>query len=135
MKINELQARQGKVELQAKIAEKSQIREFQKFGTPGRVCNAKLKDDSGEIALTLWNEQIDQVNVGDLVKITNGYVNEWQGELQLTTGKFGSMEILSKGNGSSESSSTPKKSSAKPKPVLEKEIDDIRPDEEEIEDE
>jgi hypothetical protein len=46
--------------------------------------------------LTLWNEQIEQVKVGDKVKISNGYVNEFQGELQLTTGKFGKLEVLGK---------------------------------------
>ena len=91
MKISELQARQGNIDLVGEITEKSEPREFNKFGNTGRVCNAKLKDDSGEIKLTLWNEQIDQFNVGDKVHIVKGYVGEWQGELQLSTGKFGEL--------------------------------------------
>jgi len=59
------------------------------------VCNAKIKDDSGEITLTLWNDEIEKVNVGNKIKIFNGYVNEWQGILQLTVGKFGKLEIIS----------------------------------------
>ncbi len=97
MEIKDLQPKQGNVEVVGEVSEKGDIREFEKFGKSGRVCNAKIKDASGEIKLSLWNEQIEQVNVGDTVKITNGYVNEWQGELQLTTGKFGQMEIVSKG--------------------------------------
>ena len=58
------------------------------------VCNAKGKDESGEISLTLWDDQIDQVNVGDKVKIANGYVGDWQGEKQLSTGKFGTLEVV-----------------------------------------
>lgn len=94
MPIKDLQARQGNVEVEAEIVDKGEIREFQKFGKTGRVCNAKIKDSSGEISLTLWNEQIDQVNIGDKIKITNGYVGEWQGEMQLSTGKFGQLEVL-----------------------------------------
>lgn len=94
MPIADLQPRQGKVEVEAEVVDKGEIREFNKFGKVGRVCNAKIRDDSGEIAFTLWNEQIDQVNVGDKIKVSNGYVNEWQGEMQLTTGKFGKLEIL-----------------------------------------
>lgn len=94
MPIKDLQPRQGNVEVEAVVLDKGEIREFEKFGKTGRVCNAKIKDDSGEIALTLWNEQIEQINVGDKVKITNGYVNEWQGDMQLTTGKFGKLEVL-----------------------------------------
>jgi replication factor A1 len=93
MEIKDLKPKQGNVELVAEVIDKGDIREFEKFGKQGRVCNARIKDASGEIALTLWNEQIDQVNVGDTIKITNGYVNEWQGEMQVTTGKFGKLEI------------------------------------------
>ena len=96
MEIKDLKPKQGSVEVVAEVVEKGEIREFNKFGKQGRVCNAKIKDSSGEMALTLWNEQIEQVNVGDTVKITNGYVNEWQGDMQLTTGKFGKLEVEGK---------------------------------------
>src|SRR3989344_41470 len=97
MEIVDLKPRQGKIEIVAEVTEKGDVREFNKFGKTGRVCNAKIKDSSGEITLTLWNDDIDNVNVGDKIRIENGYVSEWQGELQLTTGKFGKLEILEKG--------------------------------------
>lgn len=94
MQVSELEVRQGKVDMTLEITEKGEVREFEKFGKTGRVCNAKGKDESGEISLTLWDDQIDQVNVGDKVKITNGYVGDWQGEKQLSTGKFGTLEVV-----------------------------------------
>lgn len=97
MAIKDLQARQGQVDLIAEVTEKGDVREFDKFGKKGRVCNAKIKDDTGEMSLTLWNEQIDQVKVGDKVHIINGWVGEWQGEKQLSTGKFGQLEIVGEG--------------------------------------
>lgn len=97
MAIKDLQARQGKVDIEVEIIEKGESREFQKFGSTGRVCNAKAKDESGTITLSLWNDDIDKVNVGDRVKITNGWVSEWQGDKQLSTGRFGEMEVLSGG--------------------------------------
>jgi len=98
MAIKDLQARQGQVDLIAEITEKGDIREFEKFGKTGRVCNAKIKDATGEMSLTLWNEQIDQVKVGNKIHIINGWVSEWQGEKQLTTGKFGQLEIIGEGS-------------------------------------
>ena len=92
--IKDLKIREGKVDIVVEVAEKSEIREFEKFGKPGRVCNAKVKDDSGEITLTLWNEDIDKIKVGDKVHIKNGYVGEWQGEPQLSAGRFGEMEVV-----------------------------------------
>ncbi len=97
MAIKDLQARQGQVDLIAEVTEKGDIREFEKFGKKGRVCNAKIKDATGEMSLTLWNEQIDQVNVGNKIHIINGWVSEWQGEKQLSTGKLGQLEVIGEG--------------------------------------
>lgn len=94
MKIADLQIHQKGVNIEAEIIELGEVREFVKFGKPGRVCNAKIKDDSGEVNLTLWNEQIDELKKGNKIKVTNGYVNEWQGEKQLTAGRFGSIEVI-----------------------------------------
>jgi replication factor A1 len=94
MKISELQAKQGNVDLVAEVAEVSESKEFSKFGKAGRVANATLKDETGEIRLSLWNEQIDQVKLGSRIHIKNGFVNEWQGEKQLTTGRQGTFEVL-----------------------------------------
>ncbi len=98
MAIKDLQARQGQVDIIVEVTEKGDVREFEKFGKQGRVCNAKIKDATGEMTLTLWNEQIDTVKVGQKVHIINGWVSEWQGEKQLSTGKFGQLEVVGEGD-------------------------------------
>ncbi len=95
MKISDLKAGQGKVDVEGKIKSKDTPRTMVKFGKELNLCNAMLEDDSGEIALTLWNNDISKVKVGDKVKINNGYVNEFRGEISLTAGKFGSIEVVS----------------------------------------
>jgi len=99
MAIKDLTPRQGKVFIEADVIAKSSPREFNKFGKAGRVCDAEIKDDTGTIKLTLWNEQVDMVNVGDRVSVKNGYVSEYKGDLQLSTGKFGSLEVIGKSDG------------------------------------
>ena len=101
MAIKDLKIREGNVDIVVEVVSKDEVREFQKFGKPGRVCNAKVKDDSGEVVLTLWNEDIDKVNVGDKIHIKNGWVGEWQGEPQLSTGRFGEMEVVGQAEGGS----------------------------------
>ena len=93
MNINEIQPRMGNIELTATVVEKADVRTFEKFGKQGRVCNATLQDDTGKVSLTLWNDDVDKVNTGDTVKITNGWASEYQGEVQLSTGKFGTLEV------------------------------------------
>ncbi len=95
MNISELQLRQGGVNIDSvEIIEKSPVREFAKFGKTGKVCNAVVKDESGSVQLTLWNEDVDAYAVGDKLKLTDCYVGEWQGEPQITTGKNGTIEKL-----------------------------------------
>jgi replication factor A1 len=96
MEIKDLQPRQGKVELTATLSDKGDVRTIEKPNFSGRVCNAKLTDATGTVKITLWNDQVDQVNNGDTVKISNGYVSEYQGEMQLSTGKFGQLEVVTK---------------------------------------
>lgn len=96
MNIKELTPRMGNVELVVEIADVGEVRQFNKFGKEGKVATARLKDETGEIEMALWNEQIDQIGKGDTIKITNGYVKEYQGELQLTTGMKGSIEVVKK---------------------------------------
>lgn len=94
MKIKDLQPKQGKINIEGEVIAMGEVREFQKYGDSGRVANATIKDDSGEIKLTLWNDDIDKIKVGSKVRIVNGYVNEFQGEKQITAGRFGKIEIL-----------------------------------------
>ncbi|MEK6928717.1 MAG: OB-fold nucleic acid binding domain-containing protein [Nanoarchaeota archaeon] len=95
MKISELKVGQGKADIEAIVKSKSEPRVINKYGKELRVANAVISDESGEIKLTLWNDDIGKVNVGDTIKITNGYVSEFNGEKQLTNGKFGKLEVVS----------------------------------------
>ena len=65
-----------------------------KFGKLVRVANATLSDGSGEITITLWEADIDKVNIGDKIKLENGWVSEFKGNLQVTIGKQGKIEVL-----------------------------------------
>jgi len=98
LKISELFVRQGSVEVEGTIKEINEPRVFNKFGKELKVADAILEDDSGAVKLTLWNDDIDNFKQGDKIKITNGYVNEFQGEKQLTSGKFGKIEKVGKGD-------------------------------------
>ena len=119
MAIKDLEVRQGEVDIVVEIVEVGEVKEFSKFGKTGRVATAKAKDETGDINLSLWNEQIDQVKAGDKVHITNGYVNEFQGEKQLTTGKFGKLEVVEKGESAEEGKEEPAKEKPAAEPVAE----------------
>jgi len=94
MKISDLKPKQNNVDVEGLIKSIGEIKSFVKFGREIRVANAVLEDESGFIKLTLWNEDIKKFKEGDKIKITNGFVNEFMGEIQLTAGKFGKIEKI-----------------------------------------
>jgi replication factor A1 len=95
MKINELRDGMKRVSIEAKVTEKSDPREVvSKFKNETyKVATATIADDTGTIKLTLWNEQIDQVNVDNTIKVDNGYVTSFRGEIQLNVGKYGMLSV------------------------------------------
>jgi replication factor A1 len=94
MKLSELKSGQGKVDIEVKVKSKAEPRQFEKYGKVLRVANAIVEDESGTMTLSLWNDDVDKVNEGDKIKITNGYVSEFNGTKQLTSGKFGKLEVV-----------------------------------------
>ncbi|MDD5193698.1 MAG: OB-fold nucleic acid binding domain-containing protein [Candidatus Nanoarchaeia archaeon] len=101
-KISELTSKQGNVNVEGVIKELGEKRTFNKYGRQLIVVNAILDDGSGTIKLTLWNDDADRFREGDSIKITNGYVSEFQGEKQLTSGKFGKIEKVGESKNTSE---------------------------------
>src|SRR3989344_3069743 len=133
MQVKDLKPRQGSVDIILDIRSVEPPREFQKFGKPGRVANAKGRDETGEIKVTLWNEDIDNVKTGDKIQITNGYVNEWQGELQLTTGRLGKLEVIGKASADAVKESEPEIKTNSPLQDFDESNDDVNVEEEDIE--
>lgn len=102
MKISELKAGANNVTVTAKVIQKDEPREVvTKYGKRLSVANITLEDDSGTIAMSLWGDTINEVDQGDTVEVSNGYVNEFRGTPQLSTGKFGKIKVVEKGDGSS----------------------------------
>ena len=93
--IKELTDGMKRVSVEAKVVEKGDPREVRSRykDETYRIVDAVVADESGSVKLTLWNEQIDQVNVGDNIKIENGYVTSFKSELQLNVGKFGKLTV------------------------------------------
>lgn len=96
MEIRMLKPSSNVENIELKVVEMEEARGFiNKFGVKGKVCNCVAQDNAGgRIGLTLWNDEINQVKINDKVKITNGWVKEWNGNLELSAGRFGKLEVL-----------------------------------------
>ena len=134
MQIKDLKPKQGNVDIIVDVVDVGDVREFNKFGKPGKVATAVAKDETGDVKLTLWNEDIEKVNAGDKIHLTNGYVNEWQGEMQLTTGRMGKLKVVGKSDVDLNKESDTKIRTNIPMKETDEEGQDINIEEEDIED-
>lgn len=90
MKIKDLSIGSARVKVEGKVVNKSEPKTIKLWdGRDANVADAVLEDESGSIILTLWNDQIDMVNVGDKVQIINGYVSNFKKEKRLNLGRYG----------------------------------------------
>jgi len=63
-------------------------------GSEAFVSNVKLADETGSIMISLWNNQIDTVHIGDKVEIKNCYVARFANKRQLRLGKNSAMSVI-----------------------------------------
>jgi ssDNA-binding replication factor A large subunit len=95
VKISDIKDGDTEVNVEGEVTEKSYAREVRsRYGRVLMVADATLKDETGKIVLTLWNEQVKQVIVGNKVKIENGYAKSFRNVLQLSTGKYGKLTVI-----------------------------------------
>jgi ssDNA-binding replication factor A large subunit len=95
VKISDIKDGDNEINVEGEVTEKSYAREVRsRYGRVLMVADATLKDETGRITLTLWNEQVKQVMVGDKVKIENGYAKSFRNVLQLSTGKYGKLTVI-----------------------------------------
>ncbi|HKZ98978.1 MAG TPA: hypothetical protein VJ326_05260 [Thermoplasmata archaeon] len=96
MKVKDLRPESKVDVLDLTIREKGTVRDFtSRSGSSGKVCDAKAVDEDGdEIGVSLWNDEIERVQANDRVRITNGWVREWRGNMQVSAGRFGKLEVL-----------------------------------------
>jgi replication factor A1 len=92
-KVGELTPQSRAVNVTAKVVSKSEIRDIPmgRDGNAHKVCDALVGDETGSIYLTLWDDNIEKVNEDDTLRIENGYVTLFKGNMRLNIGKYGKM--------------------------------------------
>ena len=95
IKIEKLTPSSREVNIIVKVVSKSQVRDVTgRDYTRRRVADALVGDETGCVYLTLWDDNIDKINEGATIRITNGYVNLFRGNMRLNIGRYGSFQVL-----------------------------------------
>ena len=76
-----------------KVLEKGEEREVtsRKDGETHRVVDATAGDATGTVLLSLWDENIESVEVDKTYRLEKGYTSLFQGHLRLNIGRYGEL--------------------------------------------
>ena len=95
LQIKDIDARVRRVNVKAKVVGKSIPRYvFSRFGDALTLSTATISDGTGSMRMALWNTEIDRVSIGDTVQINNGRVRTFRGELQVSLGRKGRLQVV-----------------------------------------
>ncbi|RLI66257.1 MAG: hypothetical protein DRO67_01460 [Candidatus Asgardarchaeum californiense] len=94
VKVVDLSDNDQQVNLYVKILEKQTERTYfsRKDNKPHRVAEFLVGDETAAIVLTAWDDRIDKLKVGKVYKISNSFVNSFNGYLRLNVGKHTHVE-------------------------------------------
>ena len=121
-----------KINVVGKVERKAIPRMVETKNGPTKVCGAFLKDETGEVRLTLWDSDVERIQNGYTIKVRNGYARTFRGEKYLSSGFYGSIRIIStdpdydsENSSSTSSGSPPEPPESPPFQVLSEKDQDI----------
>ncbi len=93
-KVGDLTPQSKAVNVTAKVVSKTEVREIPmgRDGSAHKVSDALVGDETGVVYLTLWDDNIEKVNESDTIRVENGYVTLFKGNIRLNIGKYGKLE-------------------------------------------
>jgi replication factor A1 len=95
IKVEKLGPNSREVNIIVKVVSKSEVRNVTgRDYSVHRVADALVGDETGCVVLTLWDENIDKINEEATLRVTNGYINLFRGNMRLNIGRYGSYQIL-----------------------------------------
>lgn len=94
--IKELTPRSRRVDVVVRVTSLSPTRRVvsRRDRRAHRVAEAVVEDNTGVIRLTLWDDDIAAVRVGETVRVRNGYVKLFKGSMRLAVGPRGALETV-----------------------------------------
>jgi len=97
-KVKELVEGMKGAEIKGTVQAVFPTKEFEKNQKKGKLKSFILGDDTGEVRVTLWNDQVDKYDItkGSEIEVSNAVVTKYNEKTQVALGFNGSIKILNK---------------------------------------
>ena len=96
MKLNKLRPGMENIDLSVEILSIGEPREVETYtGLKHTLVEGEVKDDTGTMGLTVWNESIselEKVKSGDKAKLVNCFITSFKGVLSINVGRESQIE-------------------------------------------
>ena len=94
--VDELGSSSSSINIKIKCISKNEEKKVVSKGTREtlRVTEALVGDSTGCIYLTLWNDDIDKMEIDHIYVLTSVYTKMFRGSLRLNIGRFGSFKEI-----------------------------------------
>ncbi|NHJ01755.1 MAG: hypothetical protein EAX86_06400 [Candidatus Heimdallarchaeota archaeon] len=91
--IEDLKPYDNDIVVNFQVIEQLSVKEIRKgHDAVHKVATFKIADATGSIRLTVWNEAIDKIDIGQTYELNKGNVNVFQDHAQLSAGKNGQIK-------------------------------------------
>jgi replication factor A1 len=93
LNIRDLKPGMSGVKIGVEVADAGEARMVVSRGIEREILELKVKDETGEITLVLWDDMIiDDLKAGDKLKIENGFVSSYRGVWRINVGRYAGIE-------------------------------------------
>jgi len=90
LNVRDLKPGMSRVSIKVKVASVSGPKHVTSGkGVEHEILELEVEDETGSMAMDLWNEKIIPVNAGDVLQIENGFVTSFNGVWRINVGKYG----------------------------------------------
>jgi replication factor A1 len=90
------------VDVEGKVVRVFPVNTFDRDGKEGRVQNIIIADETAQVRLTFWNEDVDKIKAldeGDVIIVTHAYAKEgFRGGVEVHVGRRAEIDINPKGS-------------------------------------
>jgi hypothetical protein len=91
--IEDLKPHNKNIHVNFQVIEKISEKKINKGpNTTHNVANFKVADETGIVQLAVWNEEINEIDIGQNYVLNDGIVNVFRNQVQLTPGKNGEIK-------------------------------------------
>jgi len=96
MNIGDLKTYSSNVETVVKVVSMTEPREVssRRDWSKHRLAEALVGDETGSIYLTLWDDAVDEIEEGRVLRLKNAFVKLYRGSMRLNLGRTGNYEFV-----------------------------------------